>query len=371
MRKVLHLIDTTGPGGAETVFLELIKATIKSGDYAVAVIRGAGWVEEQLESIGCEYHVIDCKGSFNIRFLWALVRIIRSNKISLVQTHLFGSAIYGSLASWLTRTPAICTLHGMVDIGDNERFLGLKRKAIALGASKIITVTDQLYSKVQDLEIIAPEKLLTIYNGIDTSIFVNKGKAGYRHKLGLSEEDIVIGSLGNIRTPKNYPLAIDAITELHNAGCKAHYVIAGQGNDKQMAPLHKKIAESNLQNYVHLLGFVADTPEYLSCLDVFLMSSSSEGHPLAITQAMAIGVPVVSTPSGVEEVAVPDIEIILTKEHDPVMLANAVLDVYQNKELSERLVIKAKSKANAMYSVHAMTGSYSSIYRSLMGNMDT
>jgi glycosyltransferase involved in cell wall biosynthesis len=365
MTAVLHLIDTTGPGGAETVFLELIKASKKNGYTPIAVVRGEGWVEDQLKLIGCEYYVIDCKGSFNIRFLLALISLLRKKRVSLVQTHLFGSAIYGAMAAWITRTPAICTLHGMVDIGDNERFLWLKRKAVALGASKVVTVTDQLYNKVKSLKLIPENRLVKIYNGIDTTIFANKGRALFREQLGLRKEDVVIGSLGNIRKPKNYPLAIDTIAQLHAAGCKAHYLVAGQGNDDQMAPLLAQVNKFNLDKYVHFLGFVSDTPEFLSSLDVFLMTSSSEGHPLALTQAMAVGVPLVSTPSGVQETVANDTEGLITATHSARELAEGISSFLQSQVQAERIVSAAKLKVRSCFSLGAMLGRYIELYRTV------
>ena len=122
MKKILHIIDTTGPGGAETVFLKLIEATRNSGKYqCVALIRGSGWVKSQLEEKGIEFYEINSKGSVNFQYLRMLIKLIKREKIDLIQTHLLGSGIYGCLAGLICRIPVYSTFHGMVDFSEKER----------------------------------------------------------------------------------------------------------------------------------------------------------------------------------------------------------------------------------------------------------
>ncbi|PTB92107.1 glycosyltransferase family 1 protein, partial [Marinobacter sp. Z-F4-2] len=87
---VLHVIDTTGPGGAETVFLALAEGCIKQGYRSVALIRGPGWVEQQLKKLSIPYYIRDCKGSLNFRFLREMFDIIRKENVTHIQSHLLG-----------------------------------------------------------------------------------------------------------------------------------------------------------------------------------------------------------------------------------------------------------------------------------------
>jgi len=362
MKTILNVIDTTGPGGAETVFTQLAAEIAKKNFRSIALIRGPGWVEQQLKELGVKYYIIDCKGSFNLSYLKSMVKLIRTEKIDIIQSHLLGSNVYSSIAGFLTRTPVISTFHGVVDISPNERFRSIKLLALRLGSRKIITVTDKIKKTVTALPILSESQVSTIYNGVDTNAFKRIANSNFRDKIGISNNEILIGSLGNIRKPKNYPLAIETIKKLHDQNIFAHYAIAGQGNDSQKAPLFELITKHNLEKYIHLVGFVEDTQAFLSSLDIFLMSSSSEGHPLALTQSMASETPIVSTKSGVEEIVENGVEALIVDSNTATDLAEKVKTIISNTTLRQNITDKALNKAQTQFSLAAMFKSYFTFY---------
>lgn len=362
MKTILHVIDTTGPGGAETIFIQLAKKIIDSNHKSIALIRGNGWVQSQLEELGVPFIVIDCKGSFNLFYLVKIIKIIFSYKIDLIQSHLLGSNVYMSIAGLLTGRRVISTFHGMVDISPNERFRFIKLLAIKLGSYRVVAVTDILRKIIIDLPLISPNKVVTIYNGIELEAYNKVSSPKLRTNLGLSEKDILIGSLGNIRTPKNYPLAINALKQLHDCDYKAHYAIAGQGNEEQMKPLIELAEKLKLRKYIHFLGFTKDTQDFLSSLDIFLMSSSSEGHPLALTQAMANKLPIATTRSGVELI-VNNSEAELSDEMTADSLAKTINKIIINPTHAKQLANNAFSKAHKSFSLEKMFENYFKLYK--------
>jgi len=362
MSSFLHIIDTTGPGGAETVFLDLASETKRHGHSCFAIIRGPGWVEDQLKKRGISYRIVDSKGSFNFRFVWVLVKEIRKHRVNIIQSHLFGSSIYAALASLITGVRLVSTVHGMVDISDRERFLKLKVWVLNKGVARLIAVTDQISAKLANYKGIDSSKLSTVYNGIDVDRYASVALSS----APSSEcQETRVGCLGNIREPKNYGLALDTVAEIKKKGISVELCIAGQGSDAQQAPLRTKIKELGIEGNVKLLGFVSDTPAFLSSLDVFLMTSSSEGHPLALTQAMANGLPIVSTPSGVQEIVDNGEQALISKKHDAKELAELVLRIIGDEVLANDLGAKAQAKARAQYSEQAMFESYFLMYREL------
>ena len=100
----------------------------------MAVIRGKGWVYEELCRRSISPILLDTKGSFNWRYLFALRRLIRKERVDLVQSHLLGPNVYCSIAGLLTSTPVVATFHGSVDIRVRERLKWLKFSAIKAGA---------------------------------------------------------------------------------------------------------------------------------------------------------------------------------------------------------------------------------------------
>ncbi len=363
MRKILHVIDTTGPGGAETVFLMLSQYTIENDNYnSVALVSGKGWVESMLSPHGMKTYIINSKGSFNHDYLKQLIRLVKNEKIDVIHAHLFGPSIYCSVASIVTNTRLICTIHGIVDISPHERFRCVKMGLLGIGSNYVVCVNSEIEKKMQKEKLIPSKKIVTIYNGIDTNSFEYNGSDRCRKVLSVKKNEILIGSLGNIRGPKNYDLAIRVINELHIAGYYVHYCIAGQGSDAQINQLWKLIERFNLKNYIHILGFVDDVQSFLSNLDVLLMSSFSEGHPLSVMQAMANGVPVVSTPNGVEKIFKSDFEIAISKNYDADSLATLLIEQIEQGRYNN-MTENAKKRVQKKYSRTTMFNAYDSLYR--------
>ena len=364
MKKILNIIDTSGPGGAETVFIDLCSAQKRAGMMPIAVIKGPGYVFDQLARNDIQTIIIPSKGSFNFRLLWNLVRIINREKVDLIQSHLFGSAVYASLAGLICKKPVVSTIHGIVDINTEDRLATLKTLIIRYGCNRIISVSEQIRSFLNTVPFLPTQKIELIYNGVDASQYSRINHPSIRKQLGL-EDGIVIGSLGNIRAPKNYPLAINTLKNLHDSGVMAHYLIAGEGKGKLLSELKSAVREAGLDKYVHLLGFVENVQDFLSSLDIFLITSSSEGHPLALTQAMINGLPIVSTRCGVEDILDHDQDAILTKKNAAEKLSIGIRQLLENPSKAASLASAAKNKALAKYSLDAMTDKYLKLYDSL------
>jgi glycosyltransferase involved in cell wall biosynthesis len=301
MPRILHCIDTTGPGGAETVFVSLAERFSHAPYESSAVIRGPGWVRQQLEQRGIPLAQIDSKGSLNLRFLRALVHEIRSLRADIVHAHLLGANVYCAMAGGLTGVPVISTFHGSVDISPNERLSSIKF-AIVRRLSTVVAVSETLRDEVAARLSIPPTQVRLIPNGIDCDRFAAASPLGLRAEHGIADGAVLIGSLGNIRPAKAYPVGVRALRLLRKRGIDAHWLIAGQSRpeDSLMDQLQALVQELDVVPYVHFLGFV-DRPEgFLSEIDCFLLCSDSEGHPLALTQAMAAGKAIVATRCGVE-----------------------------------------------------------------------
>jgi glycosyltransferase involved in cell wall biosynthesis len=365
MKIILHTIDTTGPGGAETVFIDLATRLPKEKYRSIVVIRGKGWVYEELCRRGITPILLDAKGSFNWNYLSGLRKLIQRERVDLVQSHLLGSNVYCSLAGLLTRTPVVATFHGSVDIGQNERFKGLKFSAINAGAGCIIAVTDSLRNDILERTPLKANKTRIIYNGIDTSIFQRSHSSALRQKYGWSEDEIIIGSLGNIRSAKGYDILLRAAALLQKSTRSYRFVIAGQSNssliDKLLA-LRKKLG---LDDKVQFLGFLDDAAEFLSSLDLFLSSSVSEGLPLSAIQAMVAKVPIIATRCGGYNGLITDRESgWLVEVGNPQAIADAIEIVAADPGLQNKLSENSRKYAIKTFDIEVMLDAYEQVYSS-------
>jgi len=363
MKTILHVIDTTGPGGAETIFIDL--ATRLPGDQyrSIVLLRGKGWVYDELCRRGIEPLLMDAKGSFNWRFLSGLVRLIRREGVDLVQSHLLGSNVYCSLAGLITRKPVVATFHGAVDIGAKERFEVIKYGAINTGARCIIVVSDNLRSEILDSTSLKPEKIKLIYNGINTADFQRPRSRALRDEHGWADDEIIIGSLGNVRPAKGYEFLLRAAALLAGSPRSYRFVIAGQGKGRLYDGLLQLRDELGLQDRVLFSGFVDNPAEYLSSLDMFLLTSVSEGFSIATIQAMAASLPVIATRSGgPEEIITHGENGWLVEKENPQLMADAIDFLCADSRLILALAQQARTHVVDTFDLGVMLAGYEKVY---------
>lgn len=367
MKTVLHAIDTTGPGGAETVFIDLAARLPREKYRAVVVIRGKGWVYEELCRRGIEPVLLDAGGSFNWRYLSALCALIRTERVDLLHSHLLGSNVYCSLAGLLTRTPVVATFHGSVDIGERERFKWLKSWSINTGAGCIVAVTDSLRDDIVSRTRLDPDRIRVIYNGIDTARFQRPPSDALRRKYGWSDDDIIIGCLGNIRPAKGYDILLQAAALLKQGRGSCRFVVAGQGKGRLYEELLALRGQLGLEDRVRFLGFIDDPAAFLAGLDMFLSTSISEGLPLSAIQAMAAKLPLVATRCGGYEGLVSDGENgLLVEVGNPRAIADAIERAAADPGLRLRLAASARRHVLATFDIEVMLDAYEQVYDRLL-----
>jgi glycosyltransferase involved in cell wall biosynthesis len=368
LNTILHCIDSSGPGGAETVFIDLASRISKHKYRSLVVIRGTGWVSEELRRRGMEPILLDAKGSFNWRYLGQLLKLIRSEGVNLVQSHLLGSNVYCSLAGLLTGTPVVATFHGSVDIADKERLKWVKFALINVGADVVIAVSKQLREDIIGRTSLDASKTRVIYNGIDTSAFSRPRSRILRQKFGWPESDVVIGSLGNIRPAKGYEILLRAAAVLQQSSSRSYrFVIAGQGKGELYEELLLLRDTLGLEEKVQFLGFIDDAGDFLANIDLFLSSSISEGLPLSAIQAMAANLPLIATRCGGYEELIQDSENgWLVEVGDPGAIADAIESLAADTRLQAALGEQARRLAVETYDMKLMLEAYEEIYDRLL-----
>ncbi|NMH59048.1 glycosyltransferase [Alteromonas ponticola] len=359
--KILHLIDTTGPGGAEEVFIALADRIRTENVDSVVVIRGEGYVAQKLRKKGLEPIIIDSKGSFNFKLIRALCKIIKHEKVNLIQSHLLGSNVYASIVGLVMRIPVVATYHGMVDVSPNERFKKLKLWFMRSGISHFVAVSQSLKRKIEQHNLLVSSKTSVIYNGVDVQKYQVNRNNTLKRTLGIANSTFLFGALGNIRSAKRYDLLLEATHLLNQWGLDVAVVIAGDPKASLRTKLDEQIAQNNIQN-VHFVGFIEDTPDYLNNLDAFVLTSDAEGFSISTIEAMACGLPVICTKCGGPEEIISSPEQGSLVDIDATSIAEAMRSTIQKKAEDEIVITSAISRVNSAFSLEAMTRQYKACY---------
>lgn len=366
MKTILHLIDTTGPGGAETVFISLLNELEGTDFRNVVVLRGEGWVADQVRGAGIEPHFVDSKGSFNLSYIRALRRLLIEQDVDLIHAHLLGSNVYGALLALISRKPMIATFHGAVDVASKERFLHAKFSIIGWGASAIVCVSKGLQEQLSQRSPLPSGKLSLIYNGVDPERFCEAPATGLREELGLPPEAVLVVSIGNIRPAKGYEYLVDAAVEMAALDPQKHFVVVGHQRASLFNELNERISGASKRPNIHWLGFRPDVESILRQADVFLLPSVSEGFSISTVEAMMCEVPIVATRSGGPEEILLDGETgLLVPIREPKAIVKAI-ERLEDPHFRAGLTRNARKEALERFSLKSMLSAYKALYQRFM-----
>lgn len=361
MIRVLHVIDTGGPGGAETVFLQTATRLDPVRFQSTAVVGSMGWLAKQFQDRGISPCIVPARGSFNVRYLSTLLRLARQYKTDVIAAHLYGSSVYASVVGTLLSIPVVSILHGHSDVPDAERFSSLKSAIVRRGSRRVIFVSERLQDHLRSRFRLTAEQCAVIPNGVDTGVFRPSRDRFLRAELGLGDDMALLGAIGNIRKPKAYDVLLRAARTLADRSLRFHLVIAGDCANDLGSQLQQLSTELGIERHVTFLGLRPDVSRILNNLDVFVLSSHTEGFSIACVEAMACGIPVVATRSGGPEQILDGEAGLLVPTGDPESLAVAVERIISSKELAATLTARGMKRVHEQYSLTTMLSRYEAL----------
>lgn len=361
MINVLSVIDTGGPGGAETVFLHTTTRLDPARFRSVAVISREGWLSERVRENGVEPLIVSASGSFHVAYLRTLLRIARQRNVDVIAAHLYGSAIYSSLAGILSGIPVVSILHGQSDVPRQARLASAKAALVRRGSKKVVFVSENLRADLAARLRLPDSRCVVIPNGVDTTLFQPGSDRSLRAELGITDDQILIGAIGNIRKPKAYEVLLQAAKLLADRSPRYQIAIAGDSAGPLGAELLELRNRLGLSGRVHFLGLRTDVVTILRNLDVFALSSRTEGFSIACIEAMACGVPVVATRSGGPEQILDERCGILVPVDDPAALAAGIERAALDSELSHSLAQAGLQRVQERFSLRRMLSSYETL----------
>ncbi|UCG61419.1 MAG: glycosyltransferase, partial [Candidatus Zixiibacteriota bacterium] len=363
---ILQFIETSGPGGAETVLVNIARHIDRKRFNPSVVLHESRWVHEQLKASKIPTRIVPCQRSWDIGFLRRLVRTCRELQVDLIHSHLYGAGLYACLAGFVLRVPVITTLHNELILpGVSERYMPLKNFLIRRLARRIVLVADFMKADYIEKGKFPPDKMLTIYNGIEFGTPVSADdKANVRTELGMVSTDIVVGHVANFRAPKGHRYLIEAAAAVCRNFSHAKFLLVGDFGDGSIkAEVDKLVSEHKLERNVIMLGFRSDVFRLLKAMDVFVLSSISEGHPLSVVEAMGAGLPVVATNvGGLSEIVADGQTGYLVEPKDSTALAEKIGVLIDNRELRETMGGRGRESATGRFSLDTMMKQYEKLY---------
>lgn len=275
---------------------------------------------------------------------WRLARYLRQNKIDVLHLDLPGSTLFGIPVGWLARVP----------------YLVRTRRDMGYWMGKIDRLTGRLYSHLVDMTITncracresvieieraKPESITILNNDIDLGQFREIPTFAAERRNGKPP---VIGMVANLRPEKSPDVFVEAAHRIAKRHPNAIFRIAGEGDLR--VKLEKQIESLGLAAQFELPGHVVDVPEFLSRLDVAVLSSNTEGLPNVLVEYMAAGRPTVATSvGGAEELIENGVHGLIVEPENPTALAEAIDRLLSNDQLAARLAAAGRTRVEKEY----------------------
>ncbi|MFM8305451.1 MAG: glycosyltransferase, partial [Actinomycetota bacterium] len=326
--RVLLLTKGLGPGGAERLLVEQARARAPEVEYHAAYLLP--WKQHlvaDLEGLGVPTHCLGVRTEADLRWLRRLARLLRDQQFDVLHAH---SPVSGALARVLVRTvfPTVGFVytehnrwpsHHRATRALNRATFSLSDAALAVSGEVADSMTPAARARTE-----------VVIHGIDLeAVRVHRGaRDAVRSELGVGPDEVLAVTVANLRANKRYPDLLAAARRVLDAGAPVRFVAAGQG------PLEDEIRREHtrldLGDRFRLLGYRDDAPRVIAAADLFVLASSHEGLPVAVMEALALGVPVVATAvGGLFEAITDGVDGLLVPPEDPEALAAAILRAAQ------------------------------------------
>lgn len=200
-------------------------------------------------------------------------------------------------------------------------------------------------------------------NGLDTTAASGGSGNALRRELGVAEDEILVGAVGNVRPSKNYTMLLDAARTVLTYGPRVRFVVVGDASNDLAVDLRAPATALELGERMSFVGFRGDLANVFAALDLFVLSSGAEGFSLATVQAMAARVPVIATRCGGPERIVEDgVTGLLVPNGDAAALAREILRLAFDREVRKRLAVAARASMAERYSLDDMLDRYEALY---------
>jgi glycosyltransferase involved in cell wall biosynthesis len=341
--RVLWLVKGLGPGGAE----QLLVSAARVHDhhrFAISAAYLLPWKDtlvDDLRAAGVSVHCLDVGHAYDIGWPRRLRRLLEAGGFDIVHPH---SPMVAGVARLVVRTLPRARRPRVLTTEHNEWWTYALPTRVVNGIT--FALDDAHVAVSDDVRRSVPRRLrtrlLTLVHGtsLDDAAAARAGRAEARAQLGFASDDVVAVTIANFRAQKAYPDLLAAAGRAMDRAPHLKVVAVGQGPlEAEVRAEHQRLG---LGDRFRFLGYRDDPLRVLAACDVFTLASRYEGFPVALMEALAVGLPVVATAvGGIPDAVRHGTEGLLVPPSRPDLLADALAEVATDPVLRARLAAAA------------------------------
>jgi glycosyltransferase involved in cell wall biosynthesis len=329
--RVFHLITGLEVGGAERTLVEVVpRLSGERFQHSIWSLTTMGPVAAPLQHLGLPVHALGFHSSSSLPAVARLLAALRRERPTILHAHMAHANLAARLASRVVRPPVVICAERASGIWKPAWLVRLER-VTARWADWHTAVSSSVADFLVEHQSVPAERISVIRNGVAVPEGVSvERRAAVRASLGVATEERLVLSVGRVVPAKGYEHLIRAIPAVVARAPAVRFFVAGDTARSKYAEYRTRLSriaeEEGVSGRIRFLGTRSDVGDLLASADLFVMSSIWEGLPNALLEAMAAGVPAVTTDvDGAGEVGRMARAALLVPAGNPEALARAIL----------------------------------------------
>jgi len=368
MHRICQITSAAKIGGGELHLLLLARYLHGTEFDFHFIVPETGPFCNKLQQVGIPYRVVPMGTKFQFGARNAIRGILKESNTSLAHCHGARANWYGRSAAKRAGTPVVfCTTHNSLKDYPyphwrRRLYVTVDRRTAGL-VNQWIAVSDAIRNDLVDYYGIPATKIETIPNGIDPrDLKLVRTREQVRKDLRLSQDSFVLIAIARMTQQKGHRFLLEAVTHLRDRIPKLRCLLAGDGPLRPSLELQVK--QLHIQDCVHFLGFRTDVADLINTADIYVLPSLSEGMPMGILEAMALGCPVVaSAVNGVPELVCDQVNGLLVPPADVAALTQALEKLCVDSDLRQNLGDSARNTVQRQFTAKRMAERVAQLYR--------
>jgi glycosyltransferase involved in cell wall biosynthesis len=363
-----YVVNSLSPGGTERLVIEMSCALSDQYDLQVICLDQPGAWADELRRRGIAVHTLWRQPGLDVGIPAKLAGLFRRHSTRIIHAHQCTPWFYAALSRLIFRRPRLLLEeHGRFypEVESPSRVL-VNRVLIRRLTHRFIAVSKDIRERLHRYEGLDLDQIEVVYNGVEpASRITAKERAALRREFGFGDEHFVVGTVGRFDPIKNLPMLVNSVDSAGRQISALRGLLVGDG--PVFPEIQALVQRASMSDRIRLTGYRNDARRLVQCLDLFVLSSFSEGTSMALLEAMASGVPVAVTEVGGNP------EIVLANQtgwtipsESSEALTNVIINAVTEPDTRRRFGLAGQRRFEDHFTMDRMIGAYRERYMQLL-----